>query len=76
MAFNLGTFNAADFLRKSVDLELKIEESDQYGEQNRIAGFAPDGDKAGMSPAPRYQPQADTGGHKASDTIDHDDIPF
>lgn len=72
--FNQASFDAADFLRKSIDIELLVEDSPEYGEQNRIKAFAPDGEKAGVSP----RPPSSQGGFvpPADATIDHDDIPF
>ena len=69
--FNAGQFDAANFRNKSLDVELAVEDSPEYGEQNRVKGFAPDGDQAGMPPAPR--PAA-----KAAVDDDHDlsDVPF
>jgi hypothetical protein len=70
--FVAGTFDAKDFLRKSIDVELVIEDSAQYGEQNRIKGFAPDGEQAGAKPSFSASRPSSTKG----ETIDHDDIPF
>jgi hypothetical protein len=63
-AFDAGTFNAKDHIGANLRLELSIEESVQYGEQNVIDAFLPPTDGVARTMA------------AAGTKIDEDDIPF
>lgn len=74
--FNARQFDAADFRNKCIDIELTVEDSTEYGEQNRIKGFAADGEHSGGSSAPRPAPAAGGGFPIGDNSIGEDDIPF
>lgn len=76
--FESGDFITTNFRGKPLEVELKIEDSDQYGEQNKIKAFASDGTNTGgvagasmSSPAP-----AASGASNNGTPMDHDEIPF
>lgn len=77
--FDEGNFDAAKHRGKAVEIYLKVEESAEYGEQNRPFSFAADGENtSGVSGARVSAPAEQTssvGGH-ADTEIDHSDIPF
>jgi len=56
--FNAGQFDAADFINANIDVELIVKDSPEYGEQNNIAAFAPDGER---SEGPKAKPQGSQG---------------
>jgi len=63
-----GVFAAGDFKGKGFEAELIIEDSAQYGEQNKIRGFSFTGvNTAGVS---------GVSAHNKSTDIGKDDIPF
>lgn len=66
-AFEAGTFSARTYTGRRVKLELTIEESDQYGDQNR-AGKITKSDSTATAPART--------GTKPSAPTPEDDIPF
>lgn len=72
-AFNDGTFAAKTYTGRRVRVELTIEESDQYGDQNRIGKILKPTEAGGESrPAKAAAPA--TGA--AEGKVDPDDIPF
>lgn len=66
--FIAGQFDAANYIGNNVMLVLSIEDSDQYGEQNRIKKYIPSDKKA----EPSQKPQAPGDLKPVTD----DEIPF
>ena len=80
--FNQAAFDARNFINQSLDIELSIEDSAQYGEQNRVNRFDADGSQAGgrpvAKPKPADTPWSSSGNTSAPGALGDlsDDIPF
>lgn len=74
--FMAGEFNAADYINKPVELELVVEDNDQYGEQNKITKFASLGTNGVGEPASSNQQTQPVQSQQPAVAISHDDIPF
>ncbi len=75
-AFERGEFFASDYTGRNLTLELKVEQSAEFGDQNKIKAYKPA--KLGGKPSPFNIGQRDPVKNADNPPIDHEsaDIPF
>ena len=75
VAFGLGKFDPGDHINANLMLTLAVEESDEYGDQNKIKGYKPLSRQPAARPAPRVPATLPASAPGAFDIADKD-IPF
>lgn len=74
-AFDAGTFDPADHLNSNLTVTLKVEESDEYGDQNKISGYKPLA-RAQTQPQRAAAPARASTAAQQYEPVGDDDIPF
>lgn len=72
--FKAGKFQAADNIGENFTVTLAVEDSDKYGEQNKIKGYGPKSGAA-VKPTPS-KPKAAAQQIKDAAPVTEEDIPF
>lgn len=78
--FESGVFRESDYVGSNLKLDLDVEEDEQYGDKNRIAGWVSKDAAPSPQPAAATKPPAQTKkpapGGMAYTPVEEEDIPF
>lgn len=74
--FKAGKFQAEDYIDSKLKLELIVEESPEYGDQNRIKKYLPPATSKARPSTPATSSKAKPKSDPNDPRIDHDSIPF